>query len=539
VPNLRLIGKDGSERDFPLSDGDLIIGRTIDAGLRLQGTEVSRRHCKLSVNSGHFRIEDLGSSNGTYVNGARLRNVTELQPGDEIRVGPHLMRFESDLGSPESFTILGQAKAVMSNPDLFRENSAVKLKAVLALSQLLASASDLDEVFERLLNHLLLLFPKADYGAVVLSGSEELVVRAGKHRRPSQEGLHSFSRSVARSAITDGAGVLGEDALSDHRFKEAMTVVTLGIRSFLCAPMMLSDGRCLGAVQLTRQGAGRPFTDEDLNLLTAVTLQLATVVENRRLQQEMLVKVRMERELSVARQIQESFLPQSSPQAAPPGIKLFCRVYPALQVSGDFYDYFQNGEGQLTFAIADVCGKGMPAALFMTMCLTLLRHVGPAGTSPATTLEALNRAISHNNHGSLFVTVALGAWDTLKHELVLAYGGHPAGVLRRSNGKVETAGENTGSLLGYGEFPCPATDLRIPLAPGDALILYTDGVTEAVESGTGEEIYGSARLRELIATLPPEERPEEWATRIHAAINSFGKSAPLSDDLTLLILRRD
>jgi phosphoserine phosphatase RsbU/P len=539
VPRLRLIGKDGSERDFPLSDGDLIIGRTIDAGLRLQGTEVSRRHCKLSVNSGHFRIEDLGSSNGTYVNGSRLRSATDLQPGDEIRVGPHQMRFESDLGSPESFTILGQAKAVMSNPDLFRENASAKLKAVLALSQLVASASDLDEVFERLLNHLLLLFPKADYGAVVLSGSEELVVRAGKPRRPSQEGLHSFSRSVARSAITDGVGVLGEDALSDHRFKEAMTVVTLGIRSFLCAPMMLPDGRCLGAVQLTRQGAGRPFTDEDLNLLTAVTLQLATVVENRRLQQEMLVKVRMERELSVARQIQESFLPQSSPQAAPPGIELFCRVYPALQVSGDFYDYFQNGQDQLTFAIADVCGKGMPAALFMTMCLTLLRHVGPAGRGPATTLEALNRAISHNNRGSLFVTVALGAWDAFKNEVILAYGGHPAGFIRRSNGVVENAGENTGSLLGYGEFPCPATDLRIPLEPGDALLLYTDGVTEAVEGGAGEEIYGSARLRELIATLPSEERPEQWAARIHAVINQFGKSAPLSDDLTLLILRRD
>ena len=538
MPRLRLIGHDGSERDFPLSEGDLVIGRSIDAGLRLQGTEVSRRHCKLAINAGRFRIEDLGSSNGTYVNGSRIRNAIDLQPGDEVRVGPHRMRLESELGPPEAFTILGQAKAVMSNSDLFRENAADKLKAVLALSQLLASASDLDDVFERLLNHLLLLFPKADYGAVVLADSKEFVVRAGKHRRPSQDAVHSFSRSVARSAITDGAGVLGEDALSDRRFKEAMTVVALGIRSFLCAPLMLPDGRCLGAVQLTRQGAGRPFTDEDLNLLTAITLQLATVVENRRLQQEMLVKDRMERELSVARQIQESFLLQSSPQAAPSGIEFFCRVYPALQVSGDFYDYFQNRHDQLTFAVADVCGKGMPAALFMTMCLTLLRHFGPAGTSPATTLDALNRAITQNNRGALFVTVALGLWDAPTNEVVLAYGGHPAGFIRRSSGTVEVAGGDTGSLLGFGEFPRPATDTRIGLAAGDALILYTDGVTEAFSNDTTQAIYGSTRLRELIAALPSEERPERWAARIHSDIDQFGGARPLADDLTLLILRR-
>jgi serine phosphatase RsbU (regulator of sigma subunit) len=338
--------------------------------------------------------------------------------------------------------------------------------------------------------------------------------------------------------IEEKVGVLGEDALSDKRFKEAITVVTLGIRSFLCSPLLLPNGRCLGAVELTRQGAGRPFAEEDLNLLTAITLQLAAVVENRRLQLEMLVKDRMERELSVARQIQEGFLPQSSPPTAQPEIEFFCRVYPALQVSGDFYDYFQNGKDQLTFAIADVCGKGMPAALFMKMCLTLLRHIGPANSSPAATLKVLNQAITRNNRGSLFVTVALGSWDPARKEVILAYGGHPAGLIRRTGGTVERAGTETGSLLGYGDFPCPVSNFGIVLAPGDALVLYTDGATEAVDGKQGEEMFGSERLEDVIKALPPEERTEQWAARIYSAIDRFGQGKPLADDLTFVILRR-
>jgi phosphoserine phosphatase RsbU/P len=538
VPHLKLIGRDGSERDFPLADGELIIGRNIDAGLRLQGTEISRRHCRVLADGSHFRIEDLGSSNGTFVNGSRIRALTELQPGDDIRLGPHRMRFESEVEPGDSFTILGRAEALTTNPALFRDNASAKLKAVLDLSHLLARASDLDDVFHRLLNHLLVLFPKADYGAVALIDREELVLRAGKHRSRGQGGSPTFSRSVAKRAIAEGVGVLGEDALSDKRFREAATVVTLGIRSFLCSPLMLPDGRCLGAVELTRQGAGRPFAEEDLNLLTAITLQLAAVVENRRLQQEMLVKDRMERELSVARQIQESFLPESSPRTAPSGIEFFCRVYPAQQVSGDFYDYFQNSQDQLTFAIADVCGKGMPAALFMTMCLTLLRHIGPANSSPAATLKALNQAITRNNRGSLFVTVALGSWDPIKQEAVLAYGGHPAGLIRRAGGTVERAGTETGSLLGYGDFPSPVLDFSIALDPGDALLLFTDGATEAVDGKKGEEMFGNDRLERAIKALPPEERTQEWAARIYSAIDQFGQGKPLADDLTLVILRR-
>jgi sigma-B regulation protein RsbU (phosphoserine phosphatase) len=246
----------------------------------------------------------------------------------------------------------------------------------------------------------------------------------------------------------------------------------------------------------------------------------------------------MERELSVARQIQEGFLPQSSPPTAQPEIEFFCRVYPALQVSGDFYDYFQNGQDQLTFAIADVCGKGMPAALFMTMCLTLLRHIGPANSSPAATLKALNQAITRNNRGSLFVTVALGSWDPVKKEVVLAYGGHPAGLIRRAAGTVERAGNETGSLLGYGDFPRAVTDFGIALAPGDALVLYTDGVTEAVDGKTGREMFGDGRLKEAIKSLPPKEHTEQWAARIYSAIDQFGQGKPLADDLTLVILRR-
>jgi sigma-B regulation protein RsbU (phosphoserine phosphatase) len=103
---------------------------------------------------------------------------------------------------------------------------------------------------------------------------------------------------------------------------------------------------------------------------------------------------------------------------------------------------------------------------------------------------------------------------------------------------VERAGTETGSLLGYGDFPRAVTDLGIALAPGDALVLYTDGVTEAVDGKAGREMFGDGRLKEVIKALPPEERTEQWAARIYSAIDQFGQSKPLADDLTLVILRR-
>jgi phosphoserine phosphatase RsbU/P len=539
MARLILHRRDGTQRELEIPEGESILGRQRDAGVLLEGNEISRRHSRLLREGDRFFLEDLGSSNGTFVNGTRIRERTELRSQDEIRIGPYVLRFESTALPPaESLTIFGRTEADTKNAALFQENAASKLRAMLEVSQLLASAARLDEIFDRLLDYLLVLFPKADSGVVVLRERDELVMQGRKARQASDGSAPAFSRSVVRLAIRDGQGILGEDAQTDTRFREAATLIAAGIRAFICAPMVLRSGKVLGAIQLDRLGAGRPFTAEDLNLLTAVTLQVAAVVENAQLHEQVLVKERLERELAVARQIQESFLPQRIPHLPRGGADLFARVYPALEVSGDFYDYFLDEDGKLTFAIADVCGKGMSAALFMTMCLTLLRHLAPGTRSPAAVLEKLNAALMRDNPGMMYVTMVLGKFDPLSGEAVVAYGGHPFGFRKPPGSPAVTVGRDPGSLVGCGEFPRAVTDLVIPLAPGETLLFYTDGVTEAPGGASGTEMFGSDRLLRLVNELPDGAPLEQAAVQIHSAIAKFGNGRPLADDVTLLMLRR-
>jgi sigma-B regulation protein RsbU (phosphoserine phosphatase) len=219
-------------------------------------------------------------------------------------------------------------------------------------------------------------------------------------------------------------------------------------------------------------------------------------------------------------------------------VDLFARVYPALQVSGDFYDYFLDETGRLTFAVADVCGKGMPAALFTTMCLTLLRHLAPGSSSPAAILQKLNAALARDNPGMMYVTMVLGKFDPATGQVVVAYGGHPLGTRLRPDGTIEPFGGDTGALLGCGELPRPIADVTTTLAPGEALLFYTDGVTEAVGGDNGSEMFGSARFEKLIQELRHEDPLDLWARSIHASVTAFGRGRPLIDDVTLLMVRR-
>lgn len=538
MASLILLGKDGSEREFPISGPELVVGRHLDAGLRINGIEVSRRHCRVWREGERFYLEDLGSSNGTFLNGNRIRSRMGLRPGDVIRVGPYSLRFGPAHQDCDDVTICNQAQAATTNEGLFRENAAQKLRAILDISYILANAADLDEVFHRVTDQLLVLFPRADHVAVVLQEGAELVLRGSKNRQGGPGRDSSFSRSVVRRVVEAGSSVLAQDTLQDERFKQAMTIMDLGIRSVICAPLVLRDGQVLGAIQLDRTGSGHPFTPEDLNLLTALSLQVSAVVQNRRLQEQVLTQERISRELAVARQIQESFLPPSHPANPSPGVELFARVIPALQVSGDFYDYFTDDYRQLTFAIADVCGKGMPAALFMTMCLTHLRNLGPAQRSPAETLTRLNQALTRSNTGGLFVTMVLGKWDPDRASVTLAYGGHPFALLRRCSGEIQPVGHNTGSLLGWGELSSPITDFTLTLNSGDALVLYTDGITEAFEGKAGERMFGADGLGRVLQELHPDHPIQDWGRRIQQAVSTFAEGRPQGDDLTLLILRR-
>lgn len=267
-------------------------------------------------------------------------------------------------------------------------------------------------------------------------------------------------------------------------------------------------------------------------LLAGITQQASLAIQNDRLNEEMLDRQRIEREFQLAREIQQTFLPSQIP--ATPGWDMDVRWQPARQVGGDFYDYFLRPDGRLAFVIADVSNKGLAASLYMTVTRTLIRAAALESDSPAETLEHVNNLLLMDSQNGLFVTVFYGILDLYTGHLTFSIAGHnPPWVLRYQEQRVEGL-EKGGIALGAMENISLA-EQTLELLPGDCLLSYTDGVTEAFNYA--DEMYGDDRLKEVLQNSigkPATKVLED----LDADLEAFRDNAPLSDDTTILAICR-
>ena len=533
---MRLVVIEGASagRQVDVGAGELFMGRAHGLGITLEGSSVSRRHSRLWREGDMIFVEDLGSSNGTFVNRQRITGKTALSPNDLIGIGSHLVRLERDCDPEMDVTIQRQTLADAGNLELFRLNSAEKLRTVLELAHLLSRSLDAGTLLERLLTHLMALFPQASRALVIYPGPTDPAIRASKQRHQLRLEGYGFSRSVTRQVLERGVAILAEDA---RQLGANATLATLGIRSLLCVPLITHSGRAFGVIELDRFELGCPFNAEDLHLLTAIALQVSTVIENATLHHELLENQRIQQDLALAREIQQGFLPQEPPSLSAGRFELTGSLYPAYEVSGDFYDFVPLDERRLALVVADVSGKGMPAALLMTMVRVLVRQLAETISSPSQILSGLNAALVRDNPKFMFVTVMLGIYDVASGVCTLARGGHPPALIRRQSGIVSQVSSPNGTLLGI-ESPYPQlADTSLSLDPGDTLLFYTDGVTEAV-AGDGEELFGTQRLESLFGQAQVDQPLAEWVRSAREEIRRFSNSDGLQDDVTLLLLRR-
>jgi sigma-B regulation protein RsbU (phosphoserine phosphatase) len=528
---------------FALNGDSLLIGRQEDVSIYLDSLAVSRQHARIERHGGEYYIEDVGSSNGTFLNGKRIAGATLITEKDVLQIGPYVLRLRPDPPLPPSSPplpdqiIRAQISAEPSNHTLFHQNPAQKLQVVLEIARHLGRTLELGPLLGRLLDHLLHLFPQADRGMVLLCEGEHLRVRAQRSRhKPETQEDYPYSRTIVRRALEEGVGLLSEDVAGDANLELSATMISLKLRSFLCVPLLGYENRRLGVIQLDCLRSGRVFRANDLELLTALTIQVATVLENAALHAERLREERLRQEILLARDIQQAFLPADFALFDNDDPELFARVLPAREVSGDLYDFFVRPDGRLAFFLGDVSGKGMPAALFTIAVRTLIRHLAPSANSPAELLQCLNHALTEDNPTALFVTLLHGIYDCNDGSLLLASGGHPPPLLRRQNGLVEEVAVPPGLLLGS------VADLRLHdaalrLESGETLILYTDGFTEAFDSA-GREMFGLERLRDVLGGKNASLSLEACAEAASAAVQQFSGQTEQQDDQTLLLLRR-
>jgi sigma-B regulation protein RsbU (phosphoserine phosphatase) len=264
---------------------------------------------------------------------------------------------------------------------------------------------------------------------------------------------------------------------------------------------------------------------------------VAVVLENAALHAERLREEVLLRDLALAREIQQGFLPTEVEGFPEADFEVFGKVYPARQVAGDLYDFLRVPGGKLAFYLGDVSGKGMPAALFMVAVRTLARHLAGTTASPAATLSQLNAALASDNPAGMFVTLIHGLYEPATGQVALASGGHPPPLLRHPDGRVEEVPLETGRLLGFEEGELHINDMRLTLEPGALLVFYTDGVTEAREPSQNE-MFRVEHLREVVGAMDAGTSLAACADLAKSAVDRFTHSSELQDDVTLLLLRR-
>jgi serine phosphatase RsbU (regulator of sigma subunit)/pSer/pThr/pTyr-binding forkhead associated (FHA) protein len=545
-----LTGKKAGTK-FDLKSDVVVMGRHPDCDIPLDGNSVSRFHAHVIKSPAGYEIEDQKSRNGTLVNGKKIEGRVLLADQDRVKICETLFVYRVE---PDTEEILGKSTAetpaleddrpstVLSSLDLQGSSlfsngvkPEAKLQAIYEISQAIAQTLDLDMIFDKILESTFKIFPHADRGMVIeMDVSGRFLPRATRQRRDDDESIR-FSRTVVQKALDEKKAVLSADASSDDRFSLSESVTDFRIRSVMCVPLFGVNQRPLGAIQLDTQSYNHRFSEDDLQILCSVANQAGIAMENARLHAETIAQERIKRELTFARQVQQGFLPKTMPRV--PGYEFWAFYEAAGQVGGDYYDFVTLPDGRQAILVADVSGKGVPAALLMARFssdakVSLLTN----SHDPAAAVARLNEQLCDAGLDDRFVTLALVVVDPVRHVVQVVNAGHMSPMVRKRDGSIiEPAGDDHASSLPLGIFPQAEYYLvEFPLAEGEQVVVYSDGINEAMN--VANEEYSSDRLRaNLRASL---EAGKDLGERLVGDVRAFSAGRSQHDDMTLVLFSR-
>ncbi len=410
--------------------------------------------------------------------------------------------------------------------------SLERLETLYRVSQALASTLDLEAVLNAVMDQVIAV-TKAERGFLML-GDRPHELRFQVARGIDQQLIDDAEFQVSRGILTrvaeTGQPVVTSDAQHEEWLSGRQSVMALKLRSIMCAPLLLK-GRMTGLVYVDNRMQAGIFQSADLELLQAVANTAAVAIENARLHEQALVQARLERELEVAKQVQESLIPRSAP--AVPGFELGALWRSAYEVAGDFYDFVPRPNGELGVVIGDVTDKGVPAAVFMALARTTLRASLTSNAEAGACLQQANRLLCADAASGMFVTVFYVGLQPGSCRLACVNAGHnPPLLLRR--GEANVIGVSQRSLpLGIDE-QAQYLSAAVEVEPGDVLLLYTDGVVDA--ENRRSEPFGLARLRSALcqqADLPAQA----LCAAVEQAVLAHTAGKPALDDLTMVALR--
>lgn len=537
-------------------EGRDVLGRHPKCQIVLDDGAVSREHAHIEFVDGRYYVHDRGSRNGTFVNDERIVGSRRLEESDQVKICDFVFAFHQQPPKPKrpADTIEDSSLAVMVEDEETSSTSTImskldvsssdtglrvsvkpeaKLQALLEITANLSNALELGDVLQKTLDTLFKIFVQADRGFVVLREGEHgpLIPKAVKHRRGGADQTIRISRTIVNQAMQLREAILSADAASDSRFDMSQSIADFRIRSMMCAPLVDSDGHALGVIQIDTLDQKSRFRDDDLELLASVARQAAFAVENAQLHEGALRRQALERDLELAHKVQQDFLPDGAPTLA--GYEFFHYYEPANQLGGDYYDYISLPGGRLAVIVADVAGKGVPAALLMAKLSAEVKFCLAGEPEPAGAIRRVNESFATGWEGR-FITTVLGVIDPAENRLTIVNAGHMPPMLRLASGEViDVGGDEAGYPLGI-DAECPYQPTELSMAPGDRLTMFTDGISEAMNAE--DDIYGLERLRKQIAGA--SDNVADLGSQILADVKRFVGSRPQTDDMCVTCFGR-
>jgi sigma-B regulation protein RsbU (phosphoserine phosphatase) len=539
---LLILTPDHKTKRVSLAGESLSLGRSHDNDLSYpEDASLSRKHLLLQINGDQIQVEDLGSKNGTLLNGARITVPQPLNPGDRLIVGHLELTIVEEAASssvvfvpgtgagiePEG-TVMTRLADLLSSEATAQEEqpgtaeqrgeafTSPVVKVLLRAGRELANHRPLEELFPLLLD-LSIEAVGAERGVLLILEGTRLVSKAahGEHFR--------ISATVRDQVLQDKRSLLIKDMQQEEAFREQQSISAQQIQTMICVPLQTED-KVIGLIYVDSKSWVRPFLPDDLNMLTFLGNVAAIRIEQERFAQ-------MERENEQAAVIQRRLLPSGPPDI--PGLDVAGHNAPCHSTGGDYYDYIDYADGRVAVALGDVAGKGMEAALIMSNLQPRVQMLGEEPCNLGEFMSRLDKSLVGQLPLNRFVTFFFCLLDPQRDEMTYCNAGHNPALVVTTSGEVQLlkpSGTMLGLLpdLGYAEE-------RIRFAEGDILAIYSDGVSESARAD-GEE-FGEERLAELL-NEHREAPAEETIKTVLEAVSTWTKGAPAEDDVTLVIVRR-
>ena len=574
------------QQDYLIRETPVLIGRHPDCEIQLDDASASRYHAKITLDNGHFYLQDMNSRNGTTLNGDTVAKPTRIFDQARIKIGDSTLSFKieeprsgatstrtssnrdrtgkpipasntlrksqlTERNSPDSSQHL--SSIFLDDPDTRNDPSILSqlevpshfqrihnhttpdqtLVALTKITHALSESVERNQVLTKILDFLLELFINADRGFIILKNKAgELEPVGWKSRYAVEDERIHISKTIIKQVIDSKRPMISSDAALDDRFDLAQSIVDFEIRSLMCAPMINSKDEVIGVIHLDTVQESVAFNEEELETLTTIALQASLAVQKSDLFEAAKRSENLKLDLQVANEIQRKFLPQHAIKND--RYEFFSYYRPMQQVGGDYFDYVKLDGNRVGIVVADVVGHGIAAALLMAKVSAESRFALATCKSAEEAIQAMNTNLSDLKIDR-FVTLALALVDFEENKMTIVNAGHMPPLLRNKAGEYRSLAEREAGIpLGIANG-FQYESLEVTLEVGDVVTMYTDGVNEAMNAS--DEQLTTARLVDELKQAQCKT-PQTICEQIVKIVSRHAGNTPAIDDMCAVCFGR-